>query len=73
MSRGATPLSTVSHAQFVGCPRCAARLMFSRLQPPRIDACGFESYSLDCPECDAALAGVIDPADEALLLSVVER
>jgi hypothetical protein len=47
-------------------------LTFWRSNPPQIDACGFESYRLDCPECGAALAGIIDPADDALLLSECE-
>jgi hypothetical protein len=56
----------------VACPSCAARLMFCRSNPPPIDACGFESYRLDCRECGAALAGIIDPADDALLLTECE-
>jgi hypothetical protein len=30
---------------------------------------GFESYSLECPGCDASLRGTIDPADDKLVLS----
>jgi hypothetical protein len=51
------------------CPTCHAGLSFRRSRTPNIDTCGFESYRLDCPECGAALAGIIDPADGALLLS----
>ncbi len=51
------------------CPKCDVRLDFRRSANPDIDSCGFESYRLDCPECGAALAGIIDPADDALLLS----
>ena len=54
------------------CPNCHARLRFHRSPTPDIDACGFESYRLDCRECGAALAGIIDPADDALLLSECE-
>ena len=36
-----------------------------------IDACGFESYRFECSECHTALAGIIDPADDALLISQV--
>ena len=39
---------------------------------PRIDACGFESYRLDCRECGATLAGIVDPADDVLVLSDCE-
>jgi len=56
-------------AQIVACPTCAARFMFSRTDAPDIDACGFESYRLACRECGTALTGIIDPSDEALLLS----
>jgi len=63
------PLSTALDAQIVACPRCVAHLTFFRNHPFRIDACGFESYSLDCPTCYAQLEGLIDPVDEALLLS----
>lgn len=51
------------------CPKCRAGLNFRRSQTPAIDACGFESYQLDCRECGATLAGIIDPADDALLLA----
>lgn len=66
---GGDRLITVLDAQILACPRCAAQLMFCRSQAPRFDACGFEAYSLECKECGAALAGIIDPADQALLLS----
>jgi hypothetical protein len=32
----------------------------------------FESYSLECPRCDAPLRGIIDPADDKLLVSGTE-
>jgi hypothetical protein len=51
------------------CPKCSARLDFRRSAHPDIDACGFETYRLDCQECGATLSGIIDPADNALLLS----
>jgi hypothetical protein len=51
------------------CPKCHARLNFRRSAHPDIDSCGFESYRLDCQECGAALAGIVDPADDALLLT----
>jgi hypothetical protein len=51
------------------CPKCHVRLNFRRSANPDIDACGFESYRLYCQECGAALAGIIDPADDALLLT----
>jgi hypothetical protein len=56
-------------AQVTACPVCNAQVVFCRSRTPHIDACGFESYSFECGECDALLAGIIDPYDEALLLS----
>ena len=43
--------------------------MFRRSDAPHIDECGFESYSLKCKECRIPLSGIIDPADESLVLS----
>jgi hypothetical protein len=67
------PATKSAHDAPVGnvpqCPKCHTRLNFRRSANPDIDSCGFESYRLDCPECGAALAGIIDPADDALLLS----
>jgi hypothetical protein len=51
------------------CPQCVTQLMFSKSYPSRIDACGFETYSLNCPACAARLECLVDPADETLLLS----
>jgi hypothetical protein len=44
--------------------------MFYRSDKPHIDECGFESYSLKCRACGSMLAGIIDPADDALLLTI---
>jgi hypothetical protein len=43
--------------------------MFCRSRTPQIDACGFESYRLECKECGLPLAGIVDPFDDTLLLS----
>jgi hypothetical protein len=56
-------------AQAPACPRCGATLTFSRSDTALIDSCGFESYRLECEQCGAHLAGIVDPADDALLLS----
>jgi hypothetical protein len=61
--------NTALGAQAVACPKCNARLVFCRSRIPFIDACGFESYALECHECGASLAGIVDPFDETLLLS----
>jgi hypothetical protein len=56
-------------AQTIACPKCHARFAFSRSREPFIDACGFESYMLECRECGASLAGIVDPLDDTLLIS----
>ncbi len=50
-------------------PTCTAQIMLYRSNNPQIDACGFESYSLECKECGAVLACIIDPVDETPLIS----
>ncbi|MGD0421615.1 MAG: hypothetical protein ABSA68_18875 [Xanthobacteraceae bacterium] len=71
---GETPNATAATAaetQVIACPHCRAQLTFGRSRTPLIDACGFESYHLDCDTCGTPLGGVIDPADDALLLSAL--
>jgi hypothetical protein len=58
--------------QIVVCPHCRLHFRFYRSSSPHIDECGFESYSLECPRCGAPLSGIIDPADDKLLLSGTE-
>ena len=53
------------------CPQCDAQLTLQRSRIPQIDACGFETCKLECTQCGASLAGVIDPYDDAVLLSAV--
>jgi hypothetical protein len=62
--------SNLSKPEKVACPKCDASLMFYRSDKPHIDECGFESYSLKCRACGSMLVGIIDPADDALLLTV---
>jgi transcription elongation factor Elf1 len=57
--------------QLVTCPRCAASFAFSRSAHPAIDASGFESYTFACGECGASLSGIVDPLDDALLITEV--
>jgi hypothetical protein len=57
--------------QLVTCPRCAARFAFRRSAHPDIDASGFESYAFACEECGASLSGIVDPLDDALLITEV--
>jgi len=56
-------------AQVIACPHCDAQFAFSRSSTPVVDECGFESYRFECRECRAALAGIVDPIDDALLLT----
>jgi predicted nucleic acid-binding Zn ribbon protein len=62
-------LTAAAAAPVVACPACSARLAFQRNSTPRIDACGFESYSFECKECGVPFAGIVDPFDDTLLLS----
>jgi hypothetical protein len=51
------------------CPTCN-RFVFCGVGSSRFDCYGFEVYDVDCGFCQTPLIGVIDPSDEALLLSV---
>jgi len=64
---------TLSGVELIECPKCAARLTFNRRPAAPIDPCGFESYILECDRCGAELVGVIDPFDDRLLISELER
>ena len=54
------------------CPKCKVSLKLLRSSIPQIDSCGFESYSFQCESCKSSLAGIIDPMDEELLVSLLE-
>jgi hypothetical protein len=68
---GHTEAAKPHGGQLVACPRCAGRFVFSRSEHATIDACGFESYTFACEECGASLSGIIDPLDDALLITEV--
>jgi hypothetical protein len=57
----------------VTCPKCKRSSTFVRGLCPRIDRCGFESHSFRCEWCSSYLAGVIDPSDEELVVSLLEQ
>ena len=56
----------------VSCPKCNVSLKLFRSSIPQIDSCGFESYSFRCESCKSSLAGIIDPLDGELLVSLSE-
>ncbi len=56
-------------ALMIACPVCGAGIAFDRSPIPHMDECGFESFRFECKECGAALAGIVDPIDDALLLT----
>jgi hypothetical protein len=53
----------------VSCLECHARLVPHRTSTPQIDECGFESYFIECGKCKYLLAAIIDPSDDAVLIS----
>lgn len=61
--------NTALGGQTIACPKCRASFVFCRSHKPFIDASGFESYALECNECGASLAGIVDPFDDMLLIS----
>ena len=54
------------------CPNCKTGSKLLRATVPQIDSCGFESYSFQCKRCKSSLAGIIDPMNEELLVSLLE-
>lgn len=63
---------TCESALLVQCPQCEASSKFFRTPFPHIDTCGFESYSFRCECCGSAIAGIINPLDDELLVSLLE-
>jgi DNA-directed RNA polymerase subunit RPC12/RpoP len=62
--------SNLSKSEKVACPKCDASLTFYRSGDPHFDEAGFESYSFKCSACGSMLVGIIDPADDKLLLTI---
>ena len=62
--------SNVLKLDKVACPKCDASLQFHRSNKPHINECGFQSYSFTCRACGSLLVGIIDPADDTLLLTI---
>jgi hypothetical protein len=65
-----TALGRVSCLE-IKCPRCKTRSVLHKAAFPRLDSSGFESYSFQCRNCGNPLAGIIDPFDGRLLVSVL--
>ena len=63
---------THDNAVIAICPNCETGSKFFRTKNPQIDSCGFESYSFQCESCKRSLAGIIDPLDKELLVSLSE-
>jgi phage FluMu protein Com len=59
-------------ALVVRCPKCKTCSKLYRPTDPQIDSCGFESYSFHCGGCHSPLAGIVDPLDDELLVSLLE-
>ena len=57
----------------VTCPKCKRSSIFARGPLPLIDRCGFELHSFRCEWCASLLAGIIDPIDGELVLSLLEE
>ena len=53
------------------CPSCKTGSNLRRAFP-QIDSCGFESYHFQCQSCKSYLAGIIDPINQELLVSLLE-
>jgi hypothetical protein len=53
------------------CPICATEIALARSLSPEIDSCGFEKYAIGCGCCDGILDGIVDPIDDALLISLL--
>jgi hypothetical protein len=58
-------------ARLTACPQCHLPAVLPRGAGAHIDECGFEAYTFTCRQCATPLAGIVDPADDVLLLSKI--
>jgi DNA-directed RNA polymerase subunit RPC12/RpoP len=68
-----TPIIKTSNAtksEKVACPKCDASIKIFRSDQPHVDESGFESYSFKCRACGSTLIGIVDPADDTLLVTI---
>ena len=63
---------TMSAGEGWRCPRCGSFLVLGSNRTSSFDGCGFETYRIVCKRCDTLLIAVIDPADDAPLISEFE-
>jgi hypothetical protein len=63
--RAHQPIGLLRAAQ---CPHCNQPLVCDDANAS-FDCCGFEIYQLDCGFCQTSLGGIVDPFDDALLLT----
>jgi hypothetical protein len=54
------------------CPACKSSMSFFRGVNALIGECGFESYRLSCDGCGTDISVIVDPYDDALLISQVQ-
>jgi hypothetical protein len=52
------------------CPGCDAALDYDSQAVAYVDECGFESYRFRCGGCGVIVVGLVDPADQMLLLAI---
>jgi hypothetical protein len=69
MKRFSIKTANTLDPQSVACPKCDTQFTFYRSSTPHFDECGFELYQLNCGKCETPLVGIVDPADNKLLLS----
>jgi hypothetical protein len=62
--------SNATKSEKVACPKCDASIKLYRSDRPYIDESGFECYSFKCWACGSMLIGIIDPADDTLLVTI---
>ena len=63
---------TMSAREGWWCPRCGSFLVLGSNRTSSFDRCGFETYRIVCKRCETLLIAVIDPADDAPLISEFE-
>jgi hypothetical protein len=74
-SQSLTSRAICTHATaiVVTCPKCKCCSIFPKSTAPLIDRCGFENHSFRCAWCASLFAGIIDPSDGELVLSLLDE